>query len=155
MKPLGWLQVAFGVFGLLAEVAFAGPQLPPASAILVASFNILAIVAGALLLRRPKVGVPTSLVLWGVQAIQILTPQFAFDFLLGPYICLRSLPNHLTFSFGASFTRAALGSQTFSSMRHEISVNLLALIAIVYLIRRSRDLIWTTTPPVAGGLTSA
>ena len=157
MKPLGWLQVALGLFGLIAQVAFAGSLVAagPGATILATSFNILAIVSGALLLRQAKAGPLTSLLLWGVQIVQVLTPQFAFDFLFGPYIRLLILPGRMSVSLGASFTNAALGSQVFSSARHEVGVNCLALVVVAYLFRHSRSLLRARTLPVAGGLTSA
>jgi hypothetical protein len=158
MKPLAWLQVAFGLFGLIAQVALAGSLVAAGlgTILLASSLNILAIVAGALLLRQARAGALTSFVLWGVQTVQVLTPQFVFEFLLGPYFRIRFLASRLTWSLGASLS-AALGSppRIFATPQREISVNLLALLVLVYLFRRSRRLFRGPTPPVAGSPTSA
>ena len=154
MRPLGFAQIAFGIIALVAEIAFAGSGpvlMTPVQGILAASFALLMIISGVLLIRQKRTGAVLSAVVWGIQSIQVISPAFLFDFVLGPSIRLRWLPNRTTLSIGASFASAAFGSSYVPAQQHEFSINFIPFLVIAYLLRKRTD---KFQQAVAGGLTS-
>jgi hypothetical protein len=143
LRLIAACQIAGGAYIIIGSVAaatqisggFAAAKIVPGLII-----AVLAIVAGFVLWKAPRRGARVSI---GVQAFQlayVTTPSFVIGSTLGPTIGPRLTAETITLNVGFSGRAALYFAPTGMSARQfDLTVNLLAIVALVVLVRALRS----------------
>jgi hypothetical protein len=137
------LLLAAQIAGALQGYAFTPGYLAGVAAALVLTAS-----AGILLLRGRDLGRQLSVAVQALQVINLSTAAFSYQVALGPVARLRIQPDGWLTQFGAYGTAAAAFGPLLPTSP-EYTVNVVALVALVLLLRTRSAVHATSLAPVA------
>ncbi len=138
---VGALQIFGGGYGLLVMSEFAKDvaSLPLLGLVVIAVITVLflnSIIAGAQLLRRKASGIVLSIINQVLQLVHIQSAALAFSFTSGAYVGMTIKSNGFAFNVNALVSSASMSVPGTAESITAISVNLLALVILIWLIKR-------------------
>lgn len=137
-KPIAILQILGGIVGILVSLVSLAALKPNFLIILIflpfVSLYLLSIVAGVLLWRRHRLGIPLSVIVQVPQIISFSINKLAYLFISGLQIAfiLKSKKIAIEFMLGSKW------HLNFATEDHSLTIglNIIALFIVIYLLRQ-------------------